>query len=305
MLPQAASTALFNISLAWIAGVLAARSWLAQGKEPWQGIADERLITALSAGLMTAFAGIFLSLWTESSEMGDVSWFDAWPASKEILMSTHYGHAGVTVLVLLALALAVHWKTGRVGNAARNVTIIAAIMLLVAVARVTIGHAFEEGPLHLAMWLEWLHLVLMSVWAGIVFVSGWLVLPLYGRKHDHAGEALASYLHAMSNWAATAVAGIVATGIYNSFRVLNAPRELMSAEYGNVLLLKIVLVVFAVALGGYNKFRGLPAAFEATTTLQSQRGIRIVITVLKVESIVLLLVLACASLLTTSAPPGQ
>jgi putative copper resistance protein D len=192
-----------------------------------------------------------------------------------------------------------------VGNATRNVTIIAAIMLLVAVARVTIGHAFEEGPLRPAMWLEWLHLVLMSVWAGIVFVSGWLVLPLCGRENDHPGGALASYLYAMSNWAAIAVAGIVATGIYNSFRVLNTPSELISAEYGNVLLLKIVLAVLAVSLGGYNKFRGLPATLDATTAEQSRRGIRIIIAVLKLESIVLLLVLACASLLTTSAPPGQ
>lgn len=304
-LPQVASTAVVNIALAWIAGVLAARSWLAYAKEPWQNVANRRLNTALTAGLMAAFAGIFLSLWTESSAMGDVPWLEAWPACKEMLTSTHYGHAGVAALVLLAAALLVQWNAGRASRPGRNIMAVTVIMLLVAVARVTIGHAFEDGPLHPAMWIEWLHLVLMSVWTGIVFVSGWLVLPLYRQQHRHADQALATYLHTMSNWAATAVAGILATGLYNSWRVLNSPRDLIDIDYGNVLLLKIAFVVLAIILGGYNKFRGLPAALKTGSVEQSWRGIRTVTMVLKIESIVLFLVLVCASLLTTSAPPGQ
>jgi putative copper resistance protein D len=304
-LPQTASTAVVNIALAWIAGVLAARSWLAHANEPWQNVANQRLNTALTAGLMAAFAGIVLSLWTESSAMGDVPWLDAWPACKEMLTSTHYGHAGVTVLVLLAAALLVQWNAGREGHSLRNILAVTVIMLLVAVARVTIGHAFEDGPLHPAMWIEWLHLVLMSVWAGIVFVSGWLVLPLYGRQQRHADQALAAYLHTMSNWAATAVVGILATGLYNSWRVLNGPRDLIDIDYGNVLLLKITFVLLAIILGGYNKFRGLPDALKTDSVEQSRRGIRTVTVVLKIESIALFLVLVCASLLATSAPPGQ
>lgn len=304
-LPQAASTAVANIALAWIAGALSARSWLDHAGEPWQSAANERLNSALTAGLMAAFAGIFLSLWTESSAMGDVPWLDAWPACKEMLTSTHYGHAGVAALVLLAVALLAQWNAGRAVHSRRNIMAVTGIMLLVAVARVTIGHAFEHGPLHPAMWLEWLHLVLMSVWAGIVFVSGWLVLPLYGRQHRHTDQTLAAYLHTMSNWAAIAVAGILATGIYNSWRVLNSPRDLIDVDYGNVLLLKIALAVLAIILGGYNKFRGLPAALNADSAEQAWRGIRTVVMILRIESVVLFLVLVCASLLTTSAPPGQ
>jgi len=64
-------------------------------------------------------------------------------------------------------------------------------------------------------------------------------------------------------------------------------------------MFKVVLVSVAIALGGFNKFVGLPTADA------SQTGLRKVIAVLRIESIALLLVLIAAAFLTSSAPPGQ
>lgn len=295
--PQVAATALINISFAWVVGVLASRFWLMKQTAGWQKTVDERLSLAMSAGLAACIAVIFLSLWTESAVMGDVTWLEAWPAFAQMLASTHYGHAGAAALAFLVIALLVHlFRTGDAPSVS-YLAILSVLLFLTAAARVTIGHAYEHGPFSIAVAVEWLHLVMMALWAGIVFVAGWLVLPRVLAGDSVLTKELTAYLTSMSNWAGAALAGILATGAYNAYRVLGSPRQLIEVDYGQVLLFKLCLVVIAVGLGGFNKFVGLPAA-------TSHRGLRSVITFLRIESVVLLLVLMAAAVLTSSAPPG-
>ena len=297
--PQVAATTLITISFAWIVGVLASRFWLLKQTTAWQRSVVKRLSSAMVLGLLFCAAGIFLSLWTESAMMGDVAWLDAWPVCVQMMTTTHYGHAGVAALALLAAAMVVHWLLDRPDAGIAYVGSIATLVLLVAAARVTIGHAFEHGPFSVAVVVECLHLLLMALWAGIIFVAGWLVLPHVMANEAAPSKERTAYLASMSDWAAAALAAILATGAYNGYRVLNSPRDLVEVDYGNILLFKVALVLVAIALGGFNKFVGLPAA-EA-----SQTGLRKVIAVLRMESIALLLVLIAAAVLTSSAPPGQ
>ena len=271
----------------------------------WQTTFTRRLSLGMSVGLITCIASIFLSLWTESAMMGDVAWLDAWPVCVQMMTTTHYGHAGVAAMALLGLALMMHslLKTPNAGMG--YVTSLTVLLLLVAVARVTIGHAYEHGPFSVAVLVEWLHLVIMALWAGIVFVAGWVVLPRVHNDKTSPTRDLAAYLTSMSNWAAAALIGILATGSYNAYRVLGSPRQFIEADYGQVLLIKLCLVLIAIGLGGFNKFFGLPAALSSVApTVQRQRGLRKVITILRIESIALLLVLIAAAILTSSAPPG-
>ncbi len=258
---------------------------------------DKRLSTAMSAGLLVCITGIFLSLWTESAVLGDVTWLEAGPAFAQMLESTHYGHAGAAALVFLVIALFAHLLRSGQGVSKTYLVSLTVLLLLVATARVTIGHAYEHGPFSVAVAVEWLHLVIMALWAGIVFVAGWLVLPHVLAGDSNPTKEVAAYLTSMSNWAGVALAGILATGAYNAYRVLSSPRQLIEVDYGQVLTFKLCLVVLAIALGGFNKFVGLPGA-------TSQRGLRTVINVLRIESAVLLLVLMAAAVLTSSAPPG-
>lgn len=296
-LPQTAATALFNISLAWTVGVLASRFWLMNQTAGWQKAAVKRLSPAMLAGLVACTIGVLLALWTESAAMGDVAWLDAWPVCVQMMTTTHYGHAGVAALSLLVIAMFVHWRLKGPGAGLGYVGSLTVLVLLVAAARVTIGHAYEHGPLSVAVLVEWHHLLLMSVWAGVVFVAGWLVLPRVLAGEFAPTKELAAYLASMSHWAGVALAGILATGAYNAYRVLGSPRQLIEVNYGQVLTFKLCLVVIAIALGGFNKFVGLPA-------VTSHHGLRSVITVLRIESAALLLVLMAAAVLTGSAPPG-
>jgi putative copper resistance protein D len=222
-----------------------------------------------------------------------------------MMTTTHYGHAGVATLVLLMVALLVHWALNRPDAGKGYVVSLTAIVLLIASARVTIGHAFEHGPFSVAVAVEWLHLLFMSTWAGIVFVAGWLVLPLVLANEHSATKERAKYLTLMSDWAAAALAGILATGAYNAYRVLGSFRDLIEVDYGHVLVFKLCFVLVAIALGGFNKFFGLPAATSLLSPAKAHRGLRTVTTALRIESIALLLVLVAAAVLTSSAPPGQ
>jgi putative copper resistance protein D len=168
---------LINLSLAWIAGVLASRFWLMAPAAVWQKAAARLLSPAMLAGLAAGVVGILLSLWSESASMGDVPWLSAWPACREMLTSTHYGHAGVAALVLLVVAMLVHWALRKADTGMRHVASLGALLLLVLAARVAIGHAFEQGVVSLSLLMEWLHLLCMALWSGIVFVAGWLVVP--------------------------------------------------------------------------------------------------------------------------------
>lgn len=296
-LPQTAATAMINISFAWTVGVLASKFWLMKQTAGWQKAVVERLSPAMLTGLMACTIGILLSLWTESAAMGDVAWLDAWPVCVQMMTTTHYGHAGVVAVALLVIAMVVHWQLKGPNAGLRYVGSLTVLLLLLAATRVTIGHAFEHGPLSIAVLVEWLHLLLMSIWAGIVFVAAWLVLARVLAGDSALAEELTAYLTSMSNWAGVALVGILVTGTYNAYRVLGSPRQLIEMDYGQVLTFKLCLVLIAIALGGFNKFVGLPAA-------TSQRGLRNVITVLRIESAVLLLVLMAAAVLTSSAPPG-
>lgn len=304
-LAQTASTLLINASLAWIAGVLASRLWLMRPASQWEGAAVAQLSGAMTGGLAACSAGMLLSLWSEASAMGDVPWLAAWPAFREMLASTHYGHAGLAAVVLLLAAMLAHRVLDRPGAGKAYVAGMAVLLLLVLAARGAIGHAFEQGFPSVALTVAWLHLLLMSLWAGIVFVAGWLVVPLIAAGEPGPTRERAAYLNRMSDWAAASLAGILATGAYNTYRVIGSPRGLLETDYGRVLAFKLCLVLIAIALGGVNKFLGLPAALSAASAPEkANRALGMLIAVLRVESIALLLVLGAAAVLSNNAPPS-
>ncbi|MFT5642701.1 MAG: putative copper resistance protein D [Janthinobacterium sp.] len=92
--------------------------------------------------------------------------------------------------------------------------------------------------------------------------------------------------------AMVAVIAIAATGLYNAWLPVGTVAHLQDSSYG------MTLIFVAIALGGYNKVIGLPAA------ARSPQGLKHVRTVLQMESLVLLGVLAAAALLTVQRAPS-
>jgi copper resistance protein D len=302
---QAAATALLNLGLVLIVGVLASRFWLGKGAGYWRESALRRLSASLTTGLIACASGTVLSLWAAAANMADVGWLDAGPAFVGMLATTHYGHAGAAALGILLLAMAIHRLLARSANGTRGTGIITLLVVLFAVARVSTGHAIEHGAISVAVVVELLHLLFMALWAGTVFVAGWVLLPGATDDASFTGRMVADYLKSLSNWAAVALTAILATGAYNSYRVLASARDLIESDYGHVLVFKLCFVLIAVGLGAVNRFYGLPAVLSlAATQTNARHALLRVIRILRIESIALLVVMAAAAVLTSSAPPG-
>lgn len=302
---QAAATALLNLGLAWIVGILASRFWLKKGSGHWHDAALGRLSSALAAALLACASGTALSLWAAAANMANVSWLDAGPAFVDMLAATHYGHAGMLALGILLLAMFIHRRLARSTGGAAGARLISVLVVLFAAARVSTGHAVEQGAMSIPAVVELLHLLFMALWAGIVFVGGWVVLPGAADDMARANTALACYLKSLSRWATATLAVILATGLYNACRVLGSTRDLTESAYGHELVFKLCFVLVAIGLGAINRFHRLPAVLSSTTTeANARRALRQVIRILRIESIALLLAIAAAAALTGSAPPG-
>lgn len=142
-----------------------------------------------------------------------------------------------------------------------------AALALFAVTRASMGHAGEAGLLSAALAAEAIHYAAAGLWTGAVLVSAWFTLG-EARICTAAIGTYDGYLERMSQAAMAAVFAIAATGVYSAWLRIGTVELPQQTFYGMTLLFKVALVLAAVALGGYNKVAGLPAARRAISGLR-------------------------------------
>src|SRR3989442_3953107 len=111
------------------------------------------------------------------------------------------------------------------------------------------SHAVGSGPT--AIVLDWAHLLGTSLWVGGLLP---LCLALRGVSNDPRGVRARLLVPRVSRTAAIAVAGLAVTGAYSALVHVPSLRALTVTTYGRTLLIKLLLVLPAVALGAYNRF---------------------------------------------------
>ena len=292
MLLQVSSALLLNLGFTWLVGSWFARYWLRSS-----GVDHDHFEPALrKLDLMAAAISAVASasaLLSATAIMGGVGLREACPMFWMMVSTTDYGHAGCAIIV----AMLVLFFVRLVGGVGRSSDI--AVVLLLAVfsaIRASMGHAGEEGFWTIPLAVEAIHFFAIGLWTGAVMVSGWFVLHETRIRTFDTGS-IDQYLELMSQAAMLAVVAIVATGIYSAWHRVGSSEHLVHTTYGITLLVKVALVLLAIALGGYNKFLGLPAASR------SLRGVTLVRVVLQVETLLLLGALLAAAILTTQQPP--
>jgi putative copper resistance protein D len=290
---QIAAAFLLNLGLCWLAGSWCARRWLRAGGAGQLQAEDGLRRMDLLAAAVAAAASV-AALLAATAVMGGVGLREACPMFWTMLTSTDYGRAGmVTVLAMLTL-LGVRLHGGSGTGSSLAVLLCGVVFVL---TRASMGHAGEEGYWTVVLAAEAIHLGAVAVWTGAVLVSGGLVLD--GARLARLGlHDTDRYLDLMSQAALVAVIAIAATGIYNAWQRLGSPVHLVDTAYGVTLQVKAALVVVAIALGGYNKFIGLPGAARSAQGLQRVR------LVLRLECVVLIGALAAAAALVSQQPPA-
>src|SRR3989449_3363480 len=111
------------------------------------------------------------------------------------------------------------------------------------------SHAVGSGPT--AIVLDWAHLLGTSLWVGGLLPL-WLVLRGVSNKERRVVAGI--LVPRFSRMAAIAVAVLAVTGVYSALVHVPSLRALTVTTYGRTLLIKLLLVLPAVALGAYNRF---------------------------------------------------
>jgi putative copper resistance protein D len=302
---QLVATALLNAGLAATVGALASAAWLRQGTSPWAMRAGPVLRQTLQAALVATLLASLGALWLQAAVMADVPLREALPAVGSVLSQSHYGAAWRIGAAGLGVALiAAGWPPRAAPRPCS--ALVAAGVVAFAYSRSLLGHAGAHGDATWGVGVDMVHLLLVSLWAGEVFV-GAFVLSAACDAGDR--QERARWVETLSSSAAWALAGIVATGVLNAWRTSGgAIGPLVGSGYGIALLVKLVLVGIAVALGGVNRLLVMPQLLPALRgggSMPVERLLRRFLNTLRVETVVLAAVLLLAAVLSASPPPGS
>ena len=109
------------------------------------------------------------------------------------------------------------------------------------------GHAATQDLVPLAILSDVVHLVAVSVWLGGLALLTAAVLP-----RREAGE-LAVVVPRFSRAAFAAVLTILITGVFQGWREVRSTAALTETTYGRLLIIKVVLFVLLVGLGGLSR----------------------------------------------------
>lgn len=290
---QIGSAFALNVGFAWLVGSWFARYWIQSNGSTRDDFEPAlRKLDLVASGL--GAVGSAAALLAATAVMGGVGLREACPLLWMMISSTDYGHAGSLATLAMITLVCIRWGGGitRLSDIAMALT-----LTTFAVTRASMGHAGDDGFLTIALAVEVVHFSAIGLWTGAVLVSAWFALSQIRIAGFKIGAA-DRYLDLMSQAAMVAVIGIVFTGIISTWHRIGTLDHLLHTFYGMTLLVKVGLALSAVALGGYNKFIGLPAASR------SHSGVRLVQTTLQIESILLLGALFLATTLASQQPPA-
>ena len=172
------------------------------------------------------------------------------------------------------------------------------LLVFLAGIRSAIGHAAGDGDFTLPEFLQFIHLVSTAIWSGGVIVAGLVVLPALVK--DQLAERVTSFTRLLSRTVTVALALIVLSGLYNAYRGLGGSiAPLTRTQWGEVLDLKLGLIVVALTLGALNR-----RMLRGDNSLPSQECTRLA-TIVRVEAGVMLLILTLSAWLANSPPANS
>ncbi|HWJ94489.1 MAG TPA: CopD family protein [Telluria sp.] len=280
---QAAAATLFDAGLALAAGASLSALWV--GRD-----AAHPLKRAARIGALAALAAHLALLWLQAASMAEVPLAQALPEMRTVLAETHYGIAWLAGLAAVAVALA----------AARHPRVVLAALAAALYAKAMSSHAAGHGDLSVAMLVHWSHLAAVTAWSGAVFAGAVAALP-QALARD---AALPRYANALSATATVALGVALASGAGSAWLNLNEVGLSLRNPYQALLLAKVLLVLCAAGLGGYNRWRGMPPLAHPQPEVRQAAAWRFG-AVLRIEAFVLLAVLALAAVLGTTPPEGE
>ena len=151
---------------------------------------------------------------------------------------------------------------------------------------VIFGHSTKHGLA--GQFLIIIHLVGLSYWIGAL-------LPLRKMCNFIDNEKLKIVAHLFGIYAIGYVGVLITAGLIFSYILLGDISALISTDYGNVLLIKMIVVSTLLSLGAINKFKIIP-----NLSIDQNLGLKRLKKSIQTEILCVLLIFFLTSLLTTS-----
>ena len=118
------------------------------------------------------------------------------------------------------------------------------------------GHTVSRGwwPLHAAV--DLVHVVAAAVWAGGVFA---MTTVVWMRRRNGLPTETAQMIVRFSSVAAISLAALTVAGAIMTYTIVESFDDVVSTQWGRVLIAKLFAVAVAAGIGAFNHFRLRPA----------------------------------------------
>jgi copper resistance protein D len=155
----------------------------------------------------------------------------------------------------------------------------------------------------LAVAVDAIHLIATGFWGGGLLALFW-TLYRGTKKLSLPLPWAAEVVRRFSLLAIVSVAAVLVSGLYQSWIQVGTPRTLFTTDYGQVLLVKLVLFLGMLALGTLNLLSTKPRLLRATHENREEFStVKKALTRIGAESSLALLIFFVTGLLT-ALPPG-
>ena len=246
---------------------------MAHGDGYTPGIARKRLVKIVwisFAFVLVTGAGWFI---VQTAQMTDVppSAVLAEGAAWNVLLNTDFGIVWAARAVLAAfLAGALLLETGPLAKVRAPGALSAALAMSLAGALGFAGHAAAgsdtEGIIHLSA--DILHLVAAAAWLGALLPLATLLNAARTKNEEFWITVARTATLRFSILGVVSVGTLVATGIVNSWFLVDSIDALVSTDYGRLLSLKIVLFFAMLSIAAFNRLRLTPRLVEEHCAVQ-------------------------------------
>ena len=227
-----------------------------------------------------------------------------------LFRATAFGRGYVDMLVCFALFCAAAWTAlwlDRPDRARRSVAeVISVAGALLAAAAVLLlpgsaGHAAQTSPRGISVILDWVHLITGSLWLGglIGLIVLWSTVGASLRV-----SSLSVVVPRFSNVALVSVLLLLGTGTWATINHMPALDALWLTGYGVAILVKIGLLIAAMALAAGNLLRTKPRLQAAAREPDlGQPAARMLRRLISGEAALITVAVFAAAVLSSLAPP--
>lgn len=239
---------------------------------------------AIGAVLQVPVAAVY----GQGLELGDlVPAFDAGQVANELVSAA---------LVVVGLGTAVVAASTAPPDR-RSAGLLTGGALLALIGPALVGHTRAFAPAPVLVMGDVIHVTAGAVWLGGL-VGLVLTLRALSGREVLAAETLSRF----STIAGFALVAVAAAGAFLAWRILGSWAGFVETAYGWLLLTKIAIALVVAAVGGWNRWRTLPAVQAAAGFGDRERAATAVIRTVRVEAVLLVVLLGVTGFLVNQSP---